>query len=381
LVQFNNTPPVVSIEDIRLNLQPTRRKAWADTLYGYRQLPHQSQLPYSLNNLSISYKAPCFSGVSGIEYSWQLEGVDSNWSAPIKNTSVAFVKLPPGTYRFKIKARKSNTNWGAPASFLFIIDKPYWETWWFRICVLTITTTLLGFMFRSRVKRIQRKAQVREQLRELELKALRSQMNPHFIYNALNSIQALVLDNKPDEATRYIGKFGRLLRQVLNHSEQSLIPLEEELQALELYIQLEQLRLNVDLQYRIETSAGIDTSLEWIPPLILQPFAENALWHGLSRKQGEKKLHIVLSVQDNWLIAEITDNGIGRQQATGKKALSTHAASKGMDITERRIKEYNHTRGLVAIEIIDLCNTAQQPAGTKVVLRIKRHTSPPPTNK
>jgi len=105
------------------------------------------------------------------------------------------------------------------------------------------------------------------------------------------------------------------------------------------------------------------------------------LWHGLSRKQGEKKLHITLSVQDNWLIAEITDNGIGRKQATGKKALAAIATSKGMDITERRIKEYNHTKGIVAIEIKDLYDASRQPAGTKVVLRIKRSTSSTSTNK
>ena len=125
----------------------------------------------------------------------------------------------------------------------------------------------------------------------------------------------------------------------------------------------------------------MDIGTEWIPPLILQPFVENALWHGLSRKQGEKKLHITLSVQDNWLIAEITDNGIGRKQATGKKALAAIAISKGMDITERRIKEYNHTKGIVAIEIKDLYDTSRQPAGTRLVLRIKRSTSSTSTNK
>jgi ligand-binding sensor domain-containing protein len=372
LIQFDNTPPAVAIESIQLNLQPTKWHAWTDSLYGYRQLPLHTSLPYNLNNLSIAYRAPCFSGSSGIVYAYQLEGADSGWSPVTKSNLVSFVKLPPGNYHFKVRARKSNTGWGEPATFIFTIQKPYWETWAFRILVLAIASVLLGLIFRRRVRQVQRKALVGQQLQELELKALRAQMNPHFIYNALNSIQALVLDNKPEEATRYISKFGRLLRQVLNHSEQNLITLEEELTALELYLQLEQLRLNFDLQFHIQTSAGINPAIEWVPPLILQPIAENAVWHGLSTKKGDKKLDIVITVRDEWLMAEITDNGIGRKQAAAKKRHQPGNVSKGIDITERLIKEYNQAGNAAAIDIIDLYDTAQQPTGTKVIVRIKR---------
>src|SRR5882762_11815779 len=207
-LQFDDTPPSVAIEDIQLNLQPTHWREWTDSLYGYRQLPHQIVLPYDLNNLSISYKAPCFSGASGVEYSYQLEGADSNWSAAGKNNAVSFVKLPPGRYIFKVRAHKSNTSWGKAAAFIFIIERPWWGAWWFRLCVVVFAFSLLGLVFRSRIRHVRRKSQDREQLRELELKALRSQMNPHFIYNTLNSIQALVLDNRPEKASLYISKFG-----------------------------------------------------------------------------------------------------------------------------------------------------------------------------
>jgi hypothetical protein len=370
-IQFNNTPPPVTIEDIQLNPQVAPWNAFTDSLFGYRQLPQRIVLPHDLNNLSISYRAPCFSGVSGLEYSYQL-GTNTSWSAASKSNSVSFVKLPPGAYDFKVRARKSNTAWSEPALFTFIIKKPYWESWWFQLAVITIATIVLALLFRNRIQHIRRKAQIGEQLRELELKALRAQMNPHFIYNALNSIQALVLNDQTDKASLYISKFGRLLRQVLNHSEQNCISLTEELHALELYIQLEQLRLNVPLQYHIRPHATINTDEEEIPPLVLQPIAENALWHGLSRKQGEKILDIYLHADNDWLIVEITDNGIGRQQAAAQKIANTNTASKGMDITGRRIKEYNQLRGISAIEIIDLYDSAQQPAGTKVILHIKR---------
>lgn len=372
LIQFNNTPPVAAIEDIQLNGQHTPWKPLTDSVYGYRQIPQQAQLPYYLNTVNISFKAPCFNGYSGIEYSWQLEGEDNTWSPPIKNSSVSFIKLPPGNYRFKVRARKSNTNWGPPASFLFVISEPYWQTWWFRTGILAIVIALLVFFFKNRLQQIQHKAQVRTQLQELELKALRSQMNPHFIYNALNSIQALVLNDQPHEASGYISKFGRLLRQVLNHSEHSVVLLQEELSALELYLQLEQLRLNFTLDYTIETAATINPLAERVPPLILQPFAENAVWHGLSKKQGDKKLHIYITTDNNWLVAEITDNGIGRKQAVGKTRQPQHV-SKGMDITERRISEFNHNPAVAAIEIVDLYNENNLPIGTKVILRIKKN--------
>ncbi|HEY4148275.1 MAG TPA: histidine kinase [Chitinophagaceae bacterium] len=373
-VQFDNTSPAAAMEDIQLNLHPTQWGAWADSLYGYRQLPRQVQLPYYLNNLSLSYKAPCFHGASGIEFSYELEGADSGWSNASKDNSVSFVRLPPGNYTFRVRARKSNTEWGAPAAFAFTINSPYWERWWFRACILALATALLAFIFRSRIRQVRRKAQVKEQLRELELKALRAQMNPHFIYNALNSIQALVFSNKPEEASLYISKFGRLLRQVLNHSEQPLIPLQEELEALELYIQLEQLRLHVDLQYSIRSAAGIDAEEELVPPLLLQPFAENALWHGLSRKQGEKKLDITVTTEGEWLVICVADNGIGRLAAAGYKPSRTHKGSRGMDITGRRLQEYNRVKDGVFIGITDLYDAAGAPAGTSVVLRIQRKT-------
>jgi sensor histidine kinase YesM len=212
-----------------------------------------------------------------------------------------------------------------------------------------------------------------QQMRELEMKALRSQMNPHFIYNALNSIQALVLDDQTDKATLYISKFGRLLRQVLNHADQEGVSLAEELETLELYIQLEQLRLHVDLHYHIEVDAAIDTHQEGIPPLVLQPFVENALWHGLSRKAGEKTLGIFLHLDNEWLVAAIVDNGIGRTPAAVQSRIKRDNPSKGIDITGRRIATYNQLPGVAAIDIIDLYQE-EQPAGTKVIVRLKRRT-------
>jgi len=389
-IRFDRTAPSVAIEDIRINLRPTQWKDKATALFGYQQLPRQADLPYHLNNLSIAFKAPCFNGNAGIEYSYQMEGgdggmeggermegADSGWSVPSSNSMVTFVKIAPGNYHFKVRARKSDTGWGEPASFLFHIGRPWWESLWFRWLVILAIITLTALIFSARIRQIRRKALIREQLQELELRALRSQMNPHFIYNALNSIQALVVDRRPQEASLYIGKFGRLLRKILDHSEGNVITLREELEALELYIELERLRLNVALVHHIVIDPLISPGQEWMPPLILQPFVENALWHGLSRKTGEKRLDIHIALRDEWLVMRIIDNGIGRERSAAlRSAAKASNTSKGIAITGRRIKEYNQGPEPLFSSITDLYDEEGQPVGTEVMLKIRRKRKP-----
>jgi hypothetical protein len=376
--QFEKESPSVAIENIQLNFQETNWSKWTDSLQGIMQLPFQLRLPHNKNNLSISFQAIAFTGNSGLQYSYKLVGADTSWSEPTKSNMVSFVGLPPGKYIFQVRARKSNSELGQPAVFSFIIQQPFWETWWFRLLVVAVAVSLLGMIFRNRIRQVRRKALVQHQLQELEMKALKSQMNPHFIYNAMNSIQALVLGKKTEEASLYISKFGRLLRQVLDNSEKNLITLESELQSLELYIQLEKLRLHVDLQYSIVLGSEIDAEEEEVLPLIFQPFVENALWHGLSSKEGEKKLLISVKTQGNWLITEIQDNGIGRIKSL---ALNHHKhelnKSKGIKITSKRLTEFNKTPGVPPVEIIDLYDDRHQPAGTKVFIRVKRSDQAP----
>jgi ligand-binding sensor domain-containing protein len=372
-VQFEKDAPSIVIDNIQLNSKETNWSQWSDSLTGVLQLPYQPKLPYNKNNLSIAYEGIAFNGNSGLLYSYKLEGTESNWSEPTKSTIVSFVGLPSGKYIFQVRARKSNSEWSQPAIFPFIIQKSIPETWWFRLLAVAIATLLLSAIFRNRIRQVRKKAFVQHRLQELEMKALKSQMNPHFIYNAMNSIQALVLGKKTEEASLYISKFGRLLRQVLDNSEKNAITMENELQSLELYIELEKLRLNVDLQYQINLNEGVNPEEEQMPPLIFQPFVENALWHGLSSKEGEKKIFISVNVQNSWLIAEIEDNGIGRMKALAVNEQKHEVKkSKGIEITSKRLAEFNMTPGISPVEIIDLYNDRNQPSGTKVLIRIKR---------
>lgn len=188
----------------------------------------------------------------------------------------------------------------------------------------------------------------------------------------------MVANDKKTEGIHYIGSFSRLLRQVLDNSDNNVISLDKELETIGLYIQMETLRLDMQLQYKKIIPQSIVTEFEKIPPLILQPFVENALWHGLSYKHGEKEIMITVSVKDNWLLCDITDNGIGRAKANELKSNSAAVhQSKGIDITRKRLIDYNEDDVISPIEFFDLYDDDKNPCGTHVTVRIKRKSVSP----
>jgi sensor histidine kinase YesM len=234
---------------------------------------------------------------------------------------------------------------------------------------------LIVFIFRYRLKQLKTRSDMQNQIRELEMKALKAQMNPHFIHNALNSIQSLILNNQSTRASHYISKFAKLLRQVLENADKNLITLDKELYSLQLYVDLEKLRMNMDIDYSEQVDENILASEIKIPPLILQPFVENALWHGLSRKDGDKKITVTITEKESWIICEITDNGIGRKKAgESGKTFPEGSFSKAVNITTQRLADFNQSPGTEPVSFIDLVNN-NEPAGTTVIVRIKARYS------
>ena len=332
-------------------------------------------LNYRQRTISFDFSATEFQFPERIRYAYRLDHVDDNWNfTDNNNRTITYANLFPGKYIFRVKANLEYEEMtGAEKTMLIIITPPFWEKWWFRLLALVMAATLLSIIINYRIRQIRKKAWAQNQLRELEMKALKAQMNPHFIYNAMNSIQALVMARKTEEASLYISKFGRLLRQVLNNSDKTLISLENELETLQLYIELEKLRMNMVLDYRIDMNDEVDLNGEMVPPLVFQPFVENALWHGLSNKDGEKKLSILINEQNGWLETIIEDNGIGRSKADEIKKQDHKAdVSRGIDITTRRLIEHNKSTNVKPVEISDLYDKDHQPCGTRVTLRIKQ---------
>jgi tetratricopeptide (TPR) repeat protein len=216
------------------------------------------------------------------------------------------------------------------------------------------------------------KTALQQRATELEMQALRAQMNPHFIFNSLNSINRFILQNSKLQASEYLTKFSRLIRLILQNSQASLIPLESELESLQLYLELEMVRFDHHFDFKITVDDELDSEFIKVPPLIIQPYAENAIWHGLMQKEEKGHLDIELSQNEEILFCKITDDGIGRERAAELKSKSapTHK-SMGMQITANRIAMLQQKKRLdTSIKITDLVLPDGSAGGTEVLLKI-----------
>ena len=215
------------------------------------------------------------------------------------------------------------------------------------------------------------KSELRQQATELEMQALRAQMNPHFIFNSLNSINRFILQNNREQASEYLTKFSRLVRIILNSSVSASISLAEDLEALQLYLELESIRLEKKFCYKIDCNPEMDADFIQVSPMLLQPFVENAIWHGLVNKEGEGHIWISINQEDSTLLCAITDDGVGRNKAAELEDKSGKHKSMGMKITESRIAMMQKMNGeSKSVEIRDLVDAHGSAAGTEVVLRI-----------
>lgn len=235
--------------------------------------------------------------------------------------------------------------------------------------LLVVTGALLFFSYKKRrdAKEKQQEAEFNAQVTDTEMKALRSQMNPHFIFNSLNSISDYLDKNETGTASVYISKFARLMRMILENSEQKTVPLENDLNALELYMQLEALRLNNKFSYEVRVEDGIDVENTLVPPLILQPFVENSIWHGIVRKEGAGRIIIRVKKEDAMIACIVEDNGIGWKESagtTGSKRTG-EKQSLGMKITKARIDIINKIKkSNASVHLTDLAE------GVKVEIKL-----------
>jgi tetratricopeptide (TPR) repeat protein len=207
---------------------------------------------------------------------------------------------------------------------------------------------------------------------ELEMQALRAQMNPHFIFNCLSSINRFILKNEGKTASNYLTRFSRLMRMVLMNSQKPLISLDDELQMLEIYLEMERLRFKNSFDYAITFLNVVDSDNVFIPPLLLQPFCENAIWHGLMHKEGQGRLDIELSMEGKVLTCAITDNGVGREKAEEMKSKTAEKEkSMGLKITTERLALLNKEKGSHTFyEIEDMKDENGSAPGTRVILKI-----------
>jgi two-component sensor histidine kinase len=291
--------------------------------------------------------------------------------------SVNLVKLAPGNYILHVTGSNNSEVMNPKGDALYIrIRPPYYETWWFRI-ILVIIFALIIVEFRRRgIKRIKHdenlKTEFNKQLAQAETKALRAQMNPHFIFNCLNSINSLVIEQKHEIASDYLIKFSKLIRMILDNSRSETISIEKELEALKIYVLLESVRFDNKFKCIYQIDKNVDTSNIMIPPMLLQPFVENAIWHGLMQKETEGTITIDIKKEnEEFLNISIIDDGIGREKAALLKSKSATHKSHGLKVTSQRIEMMNKLNSTGAqVHIIDLKGDDGNPSGTKVELII-----------
>jgi LytS/YehU family sensor histidine kinase len=276
-----------------------------------------------------------------------------------------------------VKASNNDGRWNNEGIALrIVIAPPWWRTWWAWTAYALVLVAAFVYIDHARKRRLVEKERQRNLAKELEMQALRAQMNPHFIFNSLTSINKFILKSDTVAASDYLTRFSRLIRMVLNNSKRSFIPLEDELDMLRLYLDMEKLRFKEAFVYRIDIDDEVDTAAVFLPPLVFQPFVENAIWHGLMHKNGQGLLDIHLGMENELLIITITDNGVGRGfpgASNGKSARKQR--SMGIDITKQRLSLVNGGQATDGLTIIDLFDQHGHAAGTRVIVRIKARTA------
>lgn len=339
------------------------------------------KLNYKSRNFQVRYTDLEYGNKQNISFRYRLKGYDEEWVNNEGNRLISFSNVPPGNYTLQLSASNEDEVWNITPKELEIIMVPaFWQTWLFRILLVTLGILIGWYLLDARIKSIKRTAQLQQDLSQSEAKALKAQMNPHFLFNSLNAIDNYILNNDPAKASDYLSKFSKLIRKILDNSDVPSITLEEEIDILKLYIKMEQMRFSDQFDTNINVEGDINPSEIVIPPLIIQPYVENAIWHGLIHLQKKGALDISFSIKDDALLCEIEDNGIGRKRARQNKSKSaTKRKSHGMKIAQERLRLFNDTKikkeQLVIVN--DLKSEDHQAIGTKVTLRfpVKRATS------
>lgn len=341
----------------------------------HRKIPLKKsyKLPHYKNNLAINFSGINYKNPGSTKYRYKMIGLDNHWHYT-NNREVQFTTLPPNQYEFFLSAQNSEGKWGNPIAYSFYIQAPIWNKWWFitlEILAL-IFCVLLAIKYRSGYirKKEQQKAELDRRLAALQLKALRAQMNPHFTFNVMNSIQHYILNASVESAYRYLSMFSRLIRLTLNNSEKEVITLGEELKTLELYLELESMRFEDRFEYCIKIDPEIDLVNIEIPAMLIQPFVENSIKHGILPLKNKKGvIEIQLIKWQDQLKCIIKDNGIGRV-ASGLYQQKKHE-SFGSKLTHERLKIINSLfQNNLTETIFDLYDHDGNAAGTIVELFI-----------
>ncbi|MCK4568789.1 MAG: histidine kinase [Bacteroidales bacterium] len=339
------------------------------------------RLNYDDNFVSIGFSALDYTNPAKNKYAYILEEYDEEWNYRDAGRRIAeYTRVSPGSYVFRVKGSNNDGIWNEKGISLYIVVlPPWWDTLIFRVILGALIFALLWSFIYWRIRAIKKKHEVEKkvlaiekELFDIQQKALQLQMNPHFIFNSLNAIQSFVIANDTDKAIHYLSKFSQLMRMTLANSREASIPVKDELKAVMHYMDIERLRFDNKFDYKAEVDNNIDQEFMEIPPMIIQPFVENAIIHGLVNSPEPGHILLSLKLQENFIFCTIEDNGIGRKKAQEIRDESgIKRKSRGMLITRERLEILNkQNKEKFAVKVIDLHDKSGKPSGTRVEINI-----------
>lgn len=332
------------------------------------------ELKYSDNAISLEFSALDYTNPPANRYTHLLEGLESNWNTDNDLRRASYSNLEPGTYTFRVRASNSDDNWNDKGCHItIIITPPWWGTWWFRAFAIV---TILGSVFGGTQLYVQAQTKRSEQHRAVvtsQMQALRAQMNPHFMFNALNSVQRLILTSDVNGALQALNTFAKLVRMSLESTIKPYHTLKSEVEWLTLYLELEKLRYGNKLTYQLSVEDSIPQEIITVPTMLIQPFIENSIRHGIFHKSTPGLVNIeFLPSGTDTISCVITDDGVGRVKA--RELTQTHnlpTTSVGITSTSERVRLINEgskSKRDITIDIQDLYESSGEAMGTKVTI-------------
>ena len=372
-IVIQNTPPNVLLESFKIWDKEIPLNTTSQSASLFKQ---KNNFSHSQNDLSFDISGIHLSQGDFISYQWYLEGYENSWRQETTESTAHYTNLYPGTYSLHLRAKVPGSVWTTTKKYAFIIVPPYWKSWWFIIIIGLVIFWTVYTLINIKQKRYHKKQlEAINQLKqkaELELKALRAQLNPHFIFNVLNSIQYSIYDKSSNLGLEFIQNFAILMRKTLLHSRKNLIPFRDEVDFLKLYIKLENARFETPFTFHLDLNEDEDYYNIYIPPLLLQPYVENAIKHGLFNKTDHSTscLTIKFRLEADVLICSIKDNGVGRDSANAKK--NKHHVSQGLQMMQERLDYLNvvYKGASFEHEFMDVLNEKGNVSGTQVSIKI-----------
>ena len=334
-----------------------------DSIYCY---PKKISTPYNQKlNLEVQFRNLNFPRKDNLQFRYRVLGFNDKW-IKTNNINTILPTLIPGDYVFELQSLSYANLWNPTEELKISITPLFWQTLWFKGAVMILMGVGLFYFIYWRIEKVKLNEAKNTQLAQLELKALKAQMNPHFIFNSIASVQYYLTKNNSEKATEYLQNFSSLIRKVLEHSDSNLVSLSSELKVIENYIALESKKFkDDDLKLKLILDDSIDMDAMQVPPTLIQPYVENSIWHGLKTKKGPKWITIQVSNDNKKIFITIEDNGIGRLAAK-KNQKKGRRKSFGMTITSNRIQVLNgNSKNNLYIEDLYTDNI---PTGTKVYL-------------